>query len=69
MRKKNCVWPRARLEILHTLPEKDFNDITLSASQIRDTPISLVSLVDESRQWFKSSHGLAASETPRESLD
>lgn len=56
----------ARLEILDTLPEKDFNDITLIASQICDTPISLVSLVDERRQWFKSSHGLGASETPRE---
>ncbi len=52
--------------ILDTLPEQAFDDITLLAAHICDAPIALVSLVDEDRQWFKSHHGLDATETPRD---
>jgi len=54
------------LEILDTLEEQAFDDLTFLAAQICDVPITLVSLADESRQWFKSRHGLDATETPRE---
>ncbi|GJM35127.1 MAG: hypothetical protein DHS20C18_41280 [Saprospiraceae bacterium] len=52
--------------ILDTLPEKDFDDITRIASEICRTPISLITLIDGKRQWFKSRHGLNVVETPRE---
>lgn len=51
--------------VLDTLPEAAFDDLTLLAAQICRTPIALISFVDESRQWFKSRHGLDVDETPR----
>ena len=53
-------------DILDTLPEKDFDYLTTIASQICDTPISLITLIDSSRQWFKSAHGLGIKETNRQ---
>ena len=53
-------------EILDSLPEKSFDDLTLIASSLCGTAISLISLVDENRQWFKSVVGMQGAETPRE---
>ena len=53
-------------KILDTSAEKTFDNLTLLATELCDSPISLISLVDETRQWFKSKQGLDASETPRE---
>src|SRR5713101_10052841 len=52
--------------ILDTEPEQAFDDLTLLASYVCKTPIALISLVDEDRQWFKSRIGLSVSQTARE---
>ncbi len=63
---------RARLEtlrqyeILDTDPEESFNDLTRLAAYICNTPIALITLVDEHRQWFKSRVGLSETETTRD---
>ena len=54
-----------RYRILDTEPEQQFDDLTLLASQVCGTPIALISLVDECRQWFKSRVGTTVGETSR----
>ena len=52
--------------ILDTIPEKEYDDITKIAADICGTPISLLTIVDAERQWFKSRIGLTDTETKRE---
>lgn len=52
--------------ILDTLPEIEYDNLTMIASQICGTPIALITFLDEERQWFKSHTGLDISETPRD---
>lgn len=53
-------------DILDTPPEGGYDDLTEIAAQIFGVPISLISLVDDGRQWFKSRRGLEAMETSRD---
>ena len=53
-------------EVLDTVPEEVFDDLTELAAQICDAPIALISLVDEKRQWFKSKFGTPFKETSRD---
>ncbi|VVD97704.1 putative diguanylate cyclase AdrA [Pandoraea eparura] len=54
-----------RYDILDTPPEPAFDRIVRLASYVVGAPISLVSLIDESRQWFKARQGIETTQTPR----
>jgi PAS domain-containing protein len=62
--------PEKRLEaleaydIMDSLGEQEFNELVELASAICRTPISLISLLDDQRQWFKAKVGLGPQETP-----
>lgn len=53
------------LDLLDTAPEGKFDFITHIASEICETPVCLISLIDEERQWFKSKIGFEICETDR----
>ena len=56
----------AEYRILDTHPEQVYDDITHLASHICGVPMALISLVDENRQWLKSTVGVDISETSRD---
>lgn len=68
-----CMSEQARLQelydyrILDSAPDKELDELAEIASAICDTPISLLSLVDKSRQWFKAKVNFETFETPRDS--
>jgi GAF domain-containing protein len=53
-------------DLLDTLPEEVFDDLTELAARICEAPIALITLVDEDRQWFKSKVGVTINETSRD---
>ena len=55
----------ASYQILDTLPEQTYDDLTRLASMICDAPMALITLIDEDRQWIKSRVGLDVTETDR----
>src|SRR5262245_32713476 len=55
-----------RYDILDTPPERTFDLITAMAARIFSVPIAVISMVDESRIWFKSHHGLNVGQIARE---
>ncbi|MCJ2044056.1 ATP-binding protein [Methylobacterium sp. J-078] len=57
----------AHLGALDPVSEPAFDDIVMLASQICGTPVALVSLVEERRQWFKARVGFEPCETPLDS--
>ncbi|MBM2622243.1 GAF domain-containing sensor histidine kinase [Actinoplanes sp. LDG1-06] len=54
------------LDILDSAPEQDFDDIVALASNVCGTPMSLVTLLDTDRQWFKARVGMEQTGTDRD---
>ncbi|MBA3850036.1 MAG: hypothetical protein C0502_08575 [Opitutus sp.] len=52
--------------ILDTPPEREYDDLVALAAEICGTPLAFISLIGESRQWFKAAFGATDRETPRE---
>lgn len=56
-----------RLDVLDSAPEREFDALVATAALVCGVPISLVSLIDHDRQWFKANVGLpGVTETPRD---
>jgi GAF domain-containing protein len=55
-----------RYAILDSEPEQSFDDLVTLAAHICQTPMAMLSLVDDHRQWFKSKYGVEIRETPKE---
>lgn len=53
-------------DVLDTVPEEVFDDLTALAAHICEAPVALISLVDENRQWFKARVGTSLKETSRD---
>ena len=62
-RRLEVLW---QCNVLDTPPEQVFDDLTEMASLVCDTPVALISLVDEHRQWFKARLGVGERETARD---
>jgi signal transduction histidine kinase len=54
------------LHVLDSAPETDFDDIVKIASTVCGVPMSMVSLIDIDRQWFKAKIGTELTESPRD---
>lgn len=52
--------------VMHTSPERDFDEITSLATYICKAPMALIGFIDESQEWVKSEVGLACGASPRE---
>jgi two-component system, cell cycle sensor histidine kinase and response regulator CckA len=62
-RRLKVLW---QYDVLDTVPEEVFDDLTELAARICEAPIALISLIDEDRQWFKAKIGVTVNETSRD---
>ena len=56
-------------KILNAQPEKELDDLTTIASLMYNTPISLITFLDEDQQWLQSKVGLLENHTSRKNAN
>lgn len=56
----------SQYKLLDSLPEEDYDNITKLLSTICEVPISLITLLDTNRNFFKSHHGFPVNQSPRD---
>lgn len=61
-----CLEDLEQYQVLDTLPERDYDDLTALAARLLDAPISLMTFLARDRQWFKSKRGTDVEGSPRE---
>ena len=66
LKEQRRVQALKELGVLDTPPQAELDDLVYLASQVCHTPMAMISLVDERRQWFKAKVGIEAQELPRE---
>lgn len=55
-----------QLGLLNSLPQETYDNITTLAQEICDTPVALLTILDDEKQWFKSKKGIELNETDRD---
>lgn len=61
---RSALLPYGRYDILDTPPDGAFDRITAIAADLFNVPISIVSIIDHDRIWFKSHHGVDVPQRP-----
>ncbi|UBV44286.1 GAF domain-containing protein (plasmid) [Deinococcus taeanensis] len=56
----------ARYQVLDTAREEPFDRVTRLAARLLSTPVAVINLIDQYRQWSKAMVGLSAAEAPRQ---
>ncbi|MUP46052.1 GAF domain-containing sensor histidine kinase [Gramella sp. BOM4] len=55
-----------QLGLLNSLPQETYDNITTLAQEICETPVALLTILDDEKQWFKSKKGIELNETDRD---
>jgi signal transduction histidine kinase len=56
----------SRYQLMDSEQEQDYDDLAMLAAEICQTPVALITLIGEKRQWFKATYGTKVTENHRD---